>query len=256
MCPTFKIRLFRTSNPRAKERERNVRTVARTSWLTLTLANRGSFATFHSCATDSPFMYMLCFTSVSPKTTLVAGSQPLHEMCLHAASTAKIGASSGSYGRRTGRPGDRATSPPPRGDATSLDDNTHDCCLQYLVRPLTTSMSTDSSVFDSMPKFDSSTFQPPAWASGPAFDFLRKNGESSKSGLQSTGTPSDAQQRRDSRSSNRSSHSADLDEEDEVWEDARDDLGDAVEETEEGLRFTTQEMKVSSAPYLHALVRL
>lgn len=106
-------------------------------------------------------------------------------------------------------------------------------------------MSDDNSVFDSLPKFDPSTFQPPAWASGPAFDFTRKSGESSKSGSQKFGT-SPPLDRRASMSSDRDKGNDDSEDEgeEEVWEDALDDLEGAVEETDEGLRFTTQELKV------------
>ena len=35
--------------------------------------------------------------------------------------------------------------------------------------------------FDSIPRFDARDFEPPAWANGPAFQWERKNGESSSS---------------------------------------------------------------------------
>jgi hypothetical protein len=99
---------------------------------------------------------------------------------------------------------------------------------------------TDEAVFDNLPKYDPTKFQPPAWASGPAFDFTRKNGESSKSA-----TPTH---------SNNSAHSLDgdgdeLDEEEEVWEDAQDELVQqelegGVEDSPDGLVFTVAALQV------------
>lgn len=121
-------------------------------------------------------------------------------------------------------------------------------------------MSNDDSVFDTIPKFDAATFAPPAWASGPAFDFTRKNGESSRSGLRAhdsdahSGDPSFGPNGSESRGSREERHGingvndgdlSDDDEEEEVWEDARDSLEDTVEVTDEGLSFTLPEMKAS-----------
>jgi hypothetical protein len=97
---------------------------------------------------------------------------------------------------------------------------------------------TDEAVFDNLPKYDPTKFQPPAWASGPAFDFTRKNGESSKSA-----TPTH---------SNNSAHSLDgddSDEEEEVWEDAQDELVQqelegGVEDSPDGLVFTVAALQV------------
>ena len=97
---------------------------------------------------------------------------------------------------------------------------------------------TDEAVFDNLPKYDPTRFQPPAWASGPAFDFTRKNGESSKSA-----TPTH---------SNNSAHSLDgdcSDEEEEVWEDAQDELVQqelegGVEDSPDGLVFTDAALQV------------
>lgn len=99
---------------------------------------------------------------------------------------------------------------------------------------------TDEAVFDNLPKYDPTKFQPPAWASGPAFDFTRKNGESSKSAT----TPSSH--------SNTSGHSLDgddSDEEEEVWEDAQDELVQqelegGVEDSPDGLVFTVAALQV------------
>jgi len=104
----------------------------------------------------------------------------------------------------------------------------------------------DEAVFDNLPKYDPTKFQPPAWASGPAFDFTRKNGESSKSATQS----------------NDSAHTLDdddddSDEEEEVWEDAQDELvqqelEEGVEDSPDGLVFTVATLQVchpsSSSP--------
>jgi hypothetical protein len=96
----------------------------------------------------------------------------------------------------------------------------------------------DEAVFDNLPKYDPSKFQPPAWATGPQFDYTRKNGESSKSAH----TPSNDSGNR----SNNSTHDLDDPESDEeVWEDAQDDLEAGVEETPGGLAFTVPELKVS-----------
>jgi len=95
---------------------------------------------------------------------------------------------------------------------------------------------TDEAVFDNLPKYDPTKFQPPAWASGPAFDFTRKNGESSKSVTSTL--------------SNNSAHSLDgEDSEEEVWEDAQDELVQqelegGVEDSPDGLVFTVAELQV------------
>jgi len=95
----------------------------------------------------------------------------------------------------------------------------------------------DEAVFDNLPKYDPTKFQPPAWASGPAFDFTRKNGESSKSATQS----------------NDSAHTLDNDgddsDEEEVWEDAQDELvqqelEEGVEDSPDGLVFTVAALQV------------
>jgi len=94
----------------------------------------------------------------------------------------------------------------------------------------------DEAVFDNLPKYDPTKFQPPAWASGPAFDFTRKNGESSKSA-----TPTH---------SNTSANTLDgEDSEEEVWEDAQDELVQqelegGVEDSPDGLVFTVAELQV------------
>jgi hypothetical protein len=95
----------------------------------------------------------------------------------------------------------------------------------------------DEAVFDNLPKYDPTKFQPPAWASGPAFDFTRKNGESSKSATHS----------------NDSIHSLDGDDSDEgeeVWEDAQDELVQqelegGVEDSPDGLVFTVAALQVT-----------
>lgn len=115
----------------------------------------------------------------------------------------------------------------------------------------TCNMTSDPSVFDSLPKFDASSFQPPAWANGPAFDFTKKNGESSKSGQRSPESrPS--QPKWSSAFDNDAGGAGDIgsdeeDEDEEVWEDAKDSMDETVEDTPEGLVFTTKELKVSPA---------
>lgn len=99
-------------------------------------------------------------------------------------------------------------------------------------------------VFDRLPKFDPSEFQPPAWANGPAFDFTRKNGESSRSGRQTGPDQSSAQHGKNSRVSKYEEDDL-SDDGEEVWEDARSGLEESVEVTDEGLAFTLPEMKVS-----------
>jgi len=99
---------------------------------------------------------------------------------------------------------------------------------------------TDEAVFDNLPKYDPTKFQPPAWASGPAFDFTRKNGETSKSATRTH--------------SHDSAHSLDgngddSDEEEEIWEDAQDELVQqelegGVEDSPDGLVFTVAELQV------------
>lgn len=101
----------------------------------------------------------------------------------------------------------------------------------------------DEAVFDSLPKYDPTKFQPPAWATSPAFDFTRKNGESSKSAH----SPSSGV---DSGDSHKSVDDLDDHESDEeVWEDAQDELeqdnlGDSVEESTDGLVFTVAALQV------------
>jgi hypothetical protein len=117
-------------------------------------------------------------------------------------------------------------------------------------------MSSDSTVFDDLPKFDSSKFQPPAWASGPAFNFAEKNGESSKSqevrrsdanlGDQ-THTPTLKPPGGSHRLRDDGNEDGTEDEdEEEVWEDAQDDLDAGIEETPDGLAFTISELQVGS----------
>jgi hypothetical protein len=105
--------------------------------------------------------------------------------------------------------------------------------------------SFDTSPFDNIPRLNPKTFEPPAWASGPAFQWLNegdknkdkpeKNGESSTSPLASA-----------SGSNDYSDEKGDDDDDDggELWEDASEGLGvDPVTET-----FTTVELKVSPDP--------
>lgn len=106
----------------------------------------------------------------------------------------------------------------------------------------------EDTVFDRLPKFDPSEFQPPAWANEPAFDFTRKNGESSRSGRQGSTTLDSQQNHETPANVNRARPSTEgddfSDDEDEVWEDARSGLEETVEVTDEGLAFTLPEMKV------------
>jgi len=97
----------------------------------------------------------------------------------------------------------------------------------------------DQAVFDDLPKYDPTNFQPPAWATGPAFDFTRKNGESSKS-AQSTSTTEKNQD-----PSATDLDESESDEEEEVWEDAQDELESGVEVTPVGLMFTVAELQAS-----------
>jgi hypothetical protein len=105
--------------------------------------------------------------------------------------------------------------------------------------------SFDTSPFDNIPRLNPKTFEPPAWASGPAFQWLNegdknkdkpeKNGESSTSPLASALGSNDD-----------SDDEGDDDDEDggELWEDASEGLEvDPVTET-----FTTVELKVSPDP--------
>lgn len=100
-------------------------------------------------------------------------------------------------------------------------------------------MSNETSTFDNLPKYDPTKFEAPAWAKGPAFDYTRKNGESSKSAQASTENRlDDPGQRLD--------NGGESDEEEEVWEDAQDDLEAGVEESPDGIVFTVAELRVSS----------
>lgn len=117
----------------------------------------------------------------------------------------------------------------------------------------------DDTVFERLPKFDPSEFEPPAWANGPAFDFTRKNGESSKSGQGPSvrdATKSQDRSRHDIDTSDDGTRDDDdlSDDEEEVWEDARSGLEETVEATDEGLAFTLPGMK-ASPPHLASLMR-
>jgi hypothetical protein len=96
----------------------------------------------------------------------------------------------------------------------------------------------DEKVFDQMPRFDARDFQPPAWATGPELQWGRRdletNGESSKLG-----------------STNSETLAPELDEEEEVWEDAEEDLGVDASGT-----FTTAELKVSRSAIVLTAQRL
>lgn len=114
-------------------------------------------------------------------------------------------------------------------------------------------MSSDSAVFDDLPQFDPSNFKPPAWATGPAFNFAPKNGESSKSGQNGLNGHDlrDTPRHRDTHSSQTSGNAEgdkddddDEGEDEEIWEDAQDSLEDTIEETPDGLAFTVPELKV------------
>lgn len=100
-------------------------------------------------------------------------------------------------------------------------------------------MSNETSTFDNLRKYDPTKFEAPAWAKGPAFDYTRKNGECSKSAQASTENRlDDPGQRLD--------NGGESDEEEEVWEDAQDDLEAGVEESPDGIVFTVAELRVSS----------
>jgi hypothetical protein len=107
----------------------------------------------------------------------------------------------------------------------------------------------DEAVFDNLPKYDPTKFQAPAWATGPAFDFTRKNGESSKSAH--SASPVDVNH------STKSAHDLDDpesdDDDEEIWEDAqdelaRDELEAGIEESPDGLVFTVSELQVCLPP--------
>jgi hypothetical protein len=127
-------------------------------------------------------------------------------------------------------------------------------------------MSNDSTVFDNLPKFDASKFQPPAWASGPAFNFAQKNGESSKSqeARRSDATIDDKAHTPALNPSGGSHHLRDDGDEDgtededeeEVWEDAQDELEAGIEETPDGLAFTVPELQVGSSTLSSALTMM
>jgi len=103
-------------------------------------------------------------------------------------------------------------------------------------------MSNETSTFDNLPKYDPTKFEAPAWARGPAFDYTRKNGESSKSAHSSTAN------RLDDPGSHLNT-GEESDEEEDVWEDAQDDLEAGVEESPDGIVFTVAELRVGSLSF-------
>lgn len=122
-------------------------------------------------------------------------------------------------GKRSGNQGANHVTPVPIQSVASVAQ----VPLLYIA-----SMTDDTEPLDSLPRFDARDFEPPAWASGPQFQWGRKDGESSNAASQASG--------------NGAVH---VQQEEEEWEDASEGRTDVDPDL---ATFTTEDLKVTLSP--------